>query len=209
MATKDPEKIKAKKQRELERRKWLRANDADWRDAQNARDRTRRASDPKWRDMINARARRRDKERASADPTLRQRWNERQRRYRSEVTLWCKLRCSSLRRKSERLGLPFDLTPADIPVPALCPVLGLELRLDGDMNSPNRPTVDRLLPESGYVRGNVRVISHRANTLKRDCIDPKELRAVADYIERELEGATASAEDMFKQVGGQDADNGR
>ena len=33
---------------------------------------------------------------------------------------------------------------------------------------PDSPSLDRIVPELGYVKGNIRVISNRANHLKSD-----------------------------------------
>jgi hypothetical protein len=47
---------------------------------------------------------------------------------------------------------------------------------------PNRPTIDRIENDKGYVEGNVAIISFRANSIKHDAtID--ELRAVLAYME--------------------------
>lgn len=74
--------------------------------------------------------------------------------------------------RAEKLGIPFDLKPEDLTIPKYCPVLGLELKIShysqGDTTIHNSYSLDRIIPEKGYVRGNVAVISNRANTLKRD-----------------------------------------
>ena len=49
---------------------------------------------------------------------------------------------------------------------------------------PTLASFDRINPAKGYTKGNVRIISLRANRLKFDCVDPEELRRVANYIER-------------------------
>lgn len=41
--------------------------------------------------------------------------------------------------------------------------------------------MDRIIPELGYTKGNVVVISFRANRLKNDATY-EELRALADYV---------------------------
>lgn len=63
-------------------------------------------------------------------------------------------------------------------LPTHCPVLGIELKRRSTRNddSASSPTVDRLIPSLGYVRGNVTIISRRANNIKSD--------ASADEIER-------------------------
>jgi hypothetical protein len=69
-------------------------------------------------------------------------------------------------------GVPFSITEADIAIPERCPILGIPLGLlpPGKRSGPtdNSPSVDRLIPELGYVPGNVAVISRKANTLKND-----------------------------------------
>ena len=90
--------------------------------------------------------------------------------------------------RAAKLGVEFNLTEADIKVPSVCPVFGTPLVWGvgrrGAQNH-NSPSLDRLDPSRGYVKGNVRVISNRANRLKNDAT-AAELRAIADYIDREL-----------------------
>jgi hypothetical protein len=72
----------------------------------------------------------------------------------------------------------------DVTIPAFCPVLGLPLfrNQGGKAQGPNSPTIDRIIPALGYVRGNVRVISSRANSIKSDST-PEELLRVAAYMQ--------------------------
>jgi len=88
------------------------------------------------------------------------------------------LRCARLRAKAA--GVPFELTIDDIEIPEVCPALGIPLVAGMGRNNPNGPSLDRTVPALGYVRGNVRVISHRANSLKNDAT-PEELAALAAY----------------------------
>ena len=84
-------------------------------------------------------------------------------------------------------GIPFDLAVEDLlPIPIVCPVLGVRLAFNGGRMKRNSPSLDRMRPALGYVRGNVRVISQRANELKRDAT-ADELEAVARYA-RQIEG---------------------
>jgi len=65
-------------------------------------------------------------------------------------------------------GLPFNLKKEDISVPEFCPVLGIRLtpNIGGKTGTDNSPSLDRIIPELGYIKGNVMVISKKANTIK-------------------------------------------
>ena len=70
-------------------------------------------------------------------------------------------------------NIPFDITSEDIEKPTHCPVFGYELNYcqskgSGGNNPPNTASIDRIIPELGYVKGNVMVISWRANEIKKD-----------------------------------------
>lgn len=90
----------------------------------------------------------------------------------------------SAKRRALRRGLPFDLTADDIVVPAFCPVLGIPLfrAVGAPAQGPHSPTLDRVVPDLGYVSGNVRVISSRANQIKSDAT-PAELLQVACFYQ--------------------------
>jgi len=45
------------------------------------------------------------------------------------------------------------------------------------------PTLDRFIPELGYIPGNVDIISHRANALKSNAT-LEEVQMLADYMKR-------------------------
>lgn len=84
------------------------------------------------------------------------------------------------RKRAASLSLPFDIEPEDIVLPEVCPVLGIKMVQGSGRES--APSLDRIIPSAGYVKGNIRVISFRANRLKSDAtID--ELRRVIAYME--------------------------
>jgi hypothetical protein len=90
------------------------------------------------------------------------------------------------RQRAKKLGLPFNIEPSDIVIPAVCPVLGIpiEATVRGRRGfHPNSPSLDRIVPELGYVKGNVCVISMRANWIKRDAT-AEELFLIAEYVAR-------------------------
>jgi len=84
------------------------------------------------------------------------------------------------RSNSKIRGIENTLTLADIPkVPKYCPVFPwIELAFQvGTGRQDNSPSLDRIDNNIGYVPGNVRIISWRANCLKKDATD-KELAAL-------------------------------
>ncbi len=76
----------------------------------------------------------------------------------------------SARKRAVKYGLPFDLELMDIKIPVYCPALGIPLIAGGNAHAPtdNSPSLDRIKPELGYVKGNVIVVSLRANRIKTD-----------------------------------------
>jgi hypothetical protein len=84
--------------------------------------------------------------------------------------------------RATKCSLPFNLTLDDIQVPDICPVLGISLAKNSNHCQPNSPSLDKITPELGYVKGNVRVISHKANTIKNNAT-VEELKKVLDYLE--------------------------
>ncbi len=80
--------------------------------------------------------------------------------------------------------IQFDLVFEDIIWPTICPVLGTPLDYF-NKNGPNVATFDRIDPKLGYVKGNVKIISFRANTIKNDGT-VEELEKVIRYIKEWL-----------------------
>ena len=79
---------------------------------------------------------------------------------------------SAAKARSKEFGLQFNIDISDIVVPDLCPVLGMKLSTEGSKQ--NSPSLDRIFPEYGYTKGNVRVISWRANWIKNNAT-PEEI----------------------------------
>lgn len=98
---------------------------------------------------------------------------------------WARNRVLNLRLRAKERRLPFDLEPSDLVLPERCPILGTPLVIGRDEGRNDSPSVDRLVPELGYVKGNVQVISDRANRLKQDAT-VAELRAIISYMEQHI-----------------------
>ena len=89
-------------------------------------------------------------------------------------------------KRCRRLGLLFNISPGYIlsiwPKGGRCPVLGIILERGRGKYQDSSPTLDRVDPAKGYVRGNVVVMSFLANLLKGDEIDPAVFERVADWM---------------------------
>ena len=93
--------------------------------------------------------------------------NEWMRQHYRKDPVWSMLRRAKARAKKE--GFDFDLSASDIsPLPDQCPVLGLPLRISIMHQDPCAYSLDRIDNTKGYVRGNVAVMSYKANRLKND-----------------------------------------
>tara|TARA_R110000824_G_scaffold78135_1_gene197337 strand:- start:510 stop:1055 length:546 start_codon:yes stop_codon:yes gene_type:complete len=102
---------------------------------------------------------------------------------------WEQKRVKDAKKRAKSRNLPFNLTTEYIksiaPPDMICPALGIQMKVGENVkNSKIRsPSLDRLIPELGYIKGNVIVVSTRANILKRDAT-LEELMQVAKFYEK-------------------------
>jgi hypothetical protein len=79
-------------------------------------------------------------------------------------------------------GILFNLTQEDVQIPETCPVFGIPLRFTRGARTHNTPSLDRIDPALGYTKGNVIVVSWRANAVKM-ASTPHELITVGRFYE--------------------------
>lgn len=72
------------------------------------------------------------------------------------------------KRRAEAKGLPFSITYKDFELPEVCPLLEIPLQVNEGKAQDNSYSLDRIIPELGYVPGNIWVISNKANMIKND-----------------------------------------
>ena len=75
--------------------------------------------------------------------------------------LWNGAKCRASKQK-----VPFSLALEDIIIPKVCPLLKIPLRFNRGKVGNDSPTLDKIIPRLGYVRGNIQVISAEANRIK-------------------------------------------
>ncbi len=95
-----------------------------------------------------------------------------------------KVMLSAAKHRAKDQKLPFNLTIEDLSIPESCPVLGLRL-LSGPTIRDASPTLDRIIPQLGYTKGNVIVISMLANRIKSNAT-PDQIIQVGQFYKRLL-----------------------
>lgn len=88
---------------------------------------------------------------------------------------------NSAKRRAKVYGLSFNISKQDVVVPKYCPVLGIPL-IVGTLHSHDfSPSLDRIIPDKGYVKGNIVVVSHKANTIKNNATVDEILKVYTFY----------------------------
>ncbi len=103
---------------------------------------------------------------------------------RTDKILHAKYLIQAARARSRKFKLPFSITYLDIPIPEYCPILNIKL-FKNHKTSFNSATVDRIIPNLGYIPGNVIVISCKANQIKNNGT-PNEILKVGYFFKNLL-----------------------
>jgi hypothetical protein len=84
-----------------------------------------------------------------------------------EYKLWYTAKSRAKRKK-----LDFNIDIEDIQIPQVCPLLKVDII---------RPSLDRIDNTKGYVKGNVRVVSYKANRIKNN-LTIEEIKNLYEYV---------------------------
>jgi len=91
---------------------------------------------------------------------------------------------NAIKARAKNQGLSFNLQYDDLTPPKVCPVFNVEIsRIKPHSNNSKRfsISIDRIIPEKGYVKDNIQIISQLANVMKHDAsID--ELKMFARWV---------------------------
>jgi len=91
-----------------------------------------------------------------------------------------KLLYKNIKSRCKKTGREFSIDLEDIIIPEKCPVFGFELKREDKQTWMFAPSVDRIDSSKGYTKGNITVVSRRANILKRDAT-VEELELLLNY----------------------------
>lgn len=94
---------------------------------------------------------------------------------------------STAKQRAKKRNQDFNITKEDIILPTHCPILGVPLVYNqgtGAGGKDNSYSLDRINQDLGYIKGNIQVISHKANSMKFTA-SKEELLKFADWIYKE------------------------
>lgn len=80
------------------------------------------------------------------------------------------------RGNAKERGQEFNITEEDIYIPEVCPIFGTPF----EYKTPYAASIDRIDSNKGYVKGNVQIISRKANSMKQDA-SPDELKKFGEW----------------------------
>lgn len=84
--------------------------------------------------------------------------------------------------QAKQVGWEWGLEFGDVVWPTHCPILGMELDYFTETIAENSVSFDQIVAGKGYIKGNVHIISWRANRIKNNGT-AKEHRMIADYLD--------------------------
>lgn len=90
-----------------------------------------------------------------------------------EYKLWHRVK-----HRAKEKGIPFNIEMDDIKIPKVCPVFGTIFE---EGNHKTCASLDRIIPELGYVKGNIQIISNKANMIKADA-SAEDIKKVYEWL---------------------------
>lgn len=95
---------------------------------------------------------------------------------------------TSVKSRAKKTNVVFNIEVSDIKIPDKCPILNIpiikEFKGNGNSNKgprSNSPSIDRIDNTKGYIKGNIQVISNRANVMKNSA-SPEQLLQFAFWV---------------------------
>lgn len=114
------------------------------------------------------------------NPEYRQREYDKGKQHRIDYREKYLLRSAKCR--CDKYNIPFNITIKDIVIPDYCPILKIKLTKDSMSKQDwNAPSIDKIVPELGYTKGNIMIISLKANVMKNNATKD-ELLAFSEFF---------------------------
>jgi exonuclease VII large subunit len=103
--------------------------------------------------------------------------------------------CIDIKSRIKNKNISFNLDEEYVkeiwPKDDKCPALNIEFKRGEGMQIDASPSIDRIIPELGYVKGNVQIICMLANRIKSNAT-PKQVMSVAKYFKKIVEKKNAA-----------------
>tara|TARA_R110002124_G_C8634012_1_gene487609 strand:- start:47 stop:589 length:543 start_codon:yes stop_codon:yes gene_type:complete len=91
--------------------------------------------------------------------------------------------------RANKKNVPFNIDEDYIkkiwPKHNICPIFKIKLEQSNLHTGDQSPSLDRIIPKLGYVKGNVQIMSNKANTIKNNATF-EELIIIGKYYEKQL-----------------------
>lgn len=110
-----------------------------------------------------------------ADKKKYSKWNKESRGKNIEAYILRRARGTAIKR-----GHDFNIEKSDIIIPEYCPYLEMKIT-PTEFNVDSCPSIDRIDSSKGYVKGNIQIISYKANKMKSNASE-EELKTFARNI---------------------------
>ena len=90
------------------------------------------------------------------------------------------------KKRAKEKGLEFNITEDDIIIPEQCPYLKTKFTYNAPRGTDRKNviTLDRIDSSKGYIKGNIEVISHLANTMKSNATQDELINFANTILER-------------------------
>lgn len=107
--------------------------------------------------------------------TQRKEYSKKYREQNREKRLWI-----GAKNRATQQNLEFNIDVSDIVIPKVCPILKTKFKF----GTSSAASLDRIDPSKGYVKGNIQVISRKANLMKNNAT-VKELKDFAEWVKNQ------------------------
>jgi hypothetical protein len=67
--------------------------------------------------------------------------------------------------RAKKFNIPFNIEKEDVVIPEVCPIFKTKFEVG---HKDFAASLDKIIPSLGYVKGNVAIISRKANRMKQD-----------------------------------------
>jgi hypothetical protein len=88
---------------------------------------------------------------------------------------------NAAKKRAKDKNLEFSITLNDIVLPKKCPILNIQLEFNEGKAKDNSYSIDRINNQKGYIKGNIQIISFKANTIKSNA-SLQEIKMIYEYM---------------------------